>query len=241
MKELKEEWKLVNGYNISNYGVIISKMTGKPMKFSKNKGGYVICHINLGEPHGKVSSVHRAVAKVFVDNPNNYNEVNHKDANKENNRADNLEWVTHLENMTHVSENRLYPKSIWVCIVSNNGYIIEIFRSLNHFSEVYEMSGEHKMKKDDAYACIIGKQNDFYGIKVREYDFENEAYVKTKFDDPNYKFTSTRKMKLECVETGEIFKSQMDASRKLGISQSLISEALRKNNGRVNQYTFTTI
>lgn len=240
MTELIEEWKEVNGYKISNYGTIIGK-NGKQLSTKPSSHGYLSCHINLGEPYGMARGQHRVIAMLFVENPNGYNEVNHKDANKENNRADNLEWVTHLENMTHVSENRLNPLTIWVCIVSNDGEVIEVFRSLNHFSEVHQTSGEHKMKKDDAYACIIGKQNDFYGIKVREYDFENKTYIKTKFDDPDYRFTSTRKMKLKCIETGEIFKSQMDASRKLGITQSLISEALRKNNGKVNQYTFVTI
>lgn len=42
--------------------------------------------------------VHRAVAELFVPNPNNYNEVDHIDGNKFNNRADNLRWVTHKEN-----------------------------------------------------------------------------------------------------------------------------------------------
>lgn len=240
MSELKEEWKEVNGYKISNYGVIIGKR-GLPLNPTKNQFGYLTLGINLGEPYGKVGSVHRAVAMVFIPNPENKPDVNHIDANKENNRMDNLEWVTKKENMQHASINRLNPLTTWVCLVSNDDKIIEVFRSLNYFISVYEMEGEYKIKVDDAFACMIGKQNDFYGIKVREYDFENKTYVRTKFDDPDYKYTSTRKMKLKCVETGDVFKSQMEASRKLRISQSLISEAVRKNNGVVGEYTFVKI
>ena len=40
----------------------------------------------------KTLSVHRLVASVFIQNPDNLSYVNHKDENKLNNRADNLEW-----------------------------------------------------------------------------------------------------------------------------------------------------
>jgi hypothetical protein len=38
--------------------------------------------------------VHRLVAETFIPNPDNLPYIKHKDGNKENNRADNLEWVS---------------------------------------------------------------------------------------------------------------------------------------------------
>ena len=43
----------------------------------------------------------RVVAKVFVPNPENKPEVNHKEENPANNRADNLEWMTREENLNY--------------------------------------------------------------------------------------------------------------------------------------------
>ena len=45
--------------------------------------------------------IHRLVAEAFVPNPNGLKEVNHIDENTKNNKADNLEWVTHKQNMNH--------------------------------------------------------------------------------------------------------------------------------------------
>lgn len=55
----------------------------------------------------KHTTVHRLVALSFIPNINNLPQINHKDTDKLNNRVDNLEWVTPLENITHSIKNGL--------------------------------------------------------------------------------------------------------------------------------------
>lgn len=56
-----------------------------------------------------VKYVHRLVAECFIPNPNNLPEVNHKNANKADNRVENLEWVTRHDNQKHMYESELHP------------------------------------------------------------------------------------------------------------------------------------
>lgn len=45
--------------------------------------------------------IHRIIAQLFVPNPLHYNEINHKDSNPTNNKAENLEWCSHYYNLEY--------------------------------------------------------------------------------------------------------------------------------------------
>ena len=58
-----------------------------------NRGGYKCIKLSKNQKYYPFK-VHRLVALAFIPNPNNYEFVNHKDENKQNNIVSNLEWCT---------------------------------------------------------------------------------------------------------------------------------------------------
>lgn len=108
---MTEIWKDIEGYEglyqVSNMGRIKSlkynngstiydrELIRKPNQL---KNGY--CNIILNK-NGKAKAyrIHRLVAKAFVPNPENKDQINHINMIKNDNRAENLEWVTGSENM----------------------------------------------------------------------------------------------------------------------------------------------
>jgi hypothetical protein len=65
-----------------------------------NSSGYLRVSMNL-EGEQREYFIHRLVAECFVENPDNKKIVNHKDGDKHNNTASNLEWCTNGENNKH--------------------------------------------------------------------------------------------------------------------------------------------
>ena len=74
-----------------------TKALKKAVLFNNNKG-YVMCSYGL---------VHRLVGKLYIPNPHNLPEINHKDGVKENNHFSNLEWSSSKSNTIHSYENNL--------------------------------------------------------------------------------------------------------------------------------------
>jgi NUMOD4 motif./HNH endonuclease. len=95
--------KAINGETFSNYkinenGTVISK------KNTVIRGTNNIYHlVQLRSDTNKRISLttHRLVAITFLENPNNYPMVNHKDENKLNNHVSNLEWCTASYNSSY--------------------------------------------------------------------------------------------------------------------------------------------
>ena len=93
-------------------------------------GRYMVVDLNNGKRNSV--KVHRLVAQHFIPNPMFKKEVNHIDGNKRSNVADNLEWVTHSENVKHSYNFGLQKKKygkelVWSKSVINldNGVVFQ--------------------------------------------------------------------------------------------------------------------
>ena len=80
-------------YEITEDGKVFNLIKGKELKYHIDSNGYVFVNLRTSEGKQTKALVHRLVAEQFVNNPNNYTYVKHKDGNLQNNHYTNLEWM----------------------------------------------------------------------------------------------------------------------------------------------------
>ena len=173
-----EEWRAIKGYEglyeVSNLGRVRSldryidaiSRYGTPMhrfcrgcilKESKHKKGYRFVRLcNSGDC--KNQSIHRLVAQAFIPNPDNIPQVNHKDENKDNNRADNLEWCDALYNTNYGTGK--YRKT--------EGYKIAV--------EQLTLDGQHVAYYDSLLAVIKANKSYSRGNLCRTLNTDYTSY-----------------------------------------------------------------
>jgi hypothetical protein len=97
-------WKPVLGfesrYLVSDQGEIWSLYQSKIARSYPMNSGYIRITLYNGDKYS-TGLIHRLVAEVFCNGYAKALNVNHKDGDKHNNCAANLEWVTPRENMKH--------------------------------------------------------------------------------------------------------------------------------------------
>lgn len=144
---MEEIWKDIKGYDgkyqVSDKGNIKNAVTEKILKQYVNADGYYqVSLYSNRDKKSKKKEVHRLVAENFLEEKQIRKEVNHIDGNKANNKVNNLEWITHKENIHHAWKNKLF--------------------------EPVRKASKRYGKDNPAAKKII--QYDIVGNKVKEYD-----------------------------------------------------------------------
>lgn len=124
----QETWRPVKGYEsfyeVSDLGrvrslsrTIVKKngvkqnKVGKLLKPCKSGNGYYYVVLTKNS-HSKSKRIHILVAKAFIPNPENYQQVNHLDGDKSNNKLSNLEWCTPHQNQYHAVTTGLFHNPV---------------------------------------------------------------------------------------------------------------------------------
>lgn len=134
-----ENWKKIKGYThyeVSDLGRVRNTKTGVFLKPQVQAVGYKF--VNLYN-NGKMRSwyVHRLVALHFIDNPNGWPQINHKDEDKLNNRVENLEWCTCYYNVNYGRRNSSYWKPVEM--LDFDGNVLRRFDSVSKAAEYIKM------------------------------------------------------------------------------------------------------
>jgi hypothetical protein len=152
-EELWRDWPQDPRIKVSNKGNVVSHKRGSayPLKVSHNKSGYQ--QVGAG-PGSNVQPVHRMVAETWIPNPSHYEQVNHINGDKDDNRAENLEWVTQSQNMRHAWQTGLTKgRSTPIRIVETG----EVFESLSECAR--RIGGS----VGNIWACLDGRRSTHLG------------------------------------------------------------------------------
>lgn len=157
---MTEQWKDIPGYEgryqVSDKG----RARGAKGLLAQQiqNSGYTIVHLYLSGKRS-VRLVHRLVAEGFAVGRFDGAHVNHKDCDRRNNTASNLEWVTRSENMYHASAaGRLRPNRNAVYGVSVvDGSVVEFPSQL---AAEKALAGR---ASSAVHHCLIGKKKSAYG------------------------------------------------------------------------------
>ena len=122
---MEEEWRAVVGYEglyeVSNLGRVKSLFRYKQIvKGVPTNRGYLRVTLCKNKVH-KLCSIHRLVATAFIPNPYNYPCVNHKDEERTNNQADNLEWCSYKYNVNYgnILEKKRHMRLLLKTLISS--------------------------------------------------------------------------------------------------------------------------
>ena len=142
---MTEEWKPITDweelYEISNFGRVRNKKTGKLLVGDVNNCGYHRVRLYNGGNRKRYFR-HRLVATHFIcnDDVENKRFVNHIDGDKSNNTTLNLEWVTQSDNEKHAFKTGLKSKTNRTFRVEFNDGRIEVFNDQYTFANVLGVS-----------------------------------------------------------------------------------------------------
>lgn len=187
-----EVWKEIentNGrYLISNTGKVWSVKRNKCLTPKIDRYGYKTVLLWIDYDTKIYTTIHRLVAKAFCENPFGLNIVNHKDLNKLNNNADNLEWCTVKDNVQHWYMNDINAeknlKEYQLHSIEANSHTIKVWQNgvyIGVFTSKQQCAKELNISEKTIYNAIRNKHKNKRGYVfelIENPKYKNNAYKK---------------------------------------------------------------
>ena len=108
-----KECKECKNYEVSTYGEVRRKDTGKILQQKLDKNNTLIVHFSMGSRNNtRYFQVHRLVANAFLSNPENKPWVKHIDGNPLNNKVSNLEWIDSVWENTQLCGSKAHNSKL---------------------------------------------------------------------------------------------------------------------------------
>lgn len=151
-----------NRYLISKDGVVINLANNTPLTPIENPNGYLKVGLANGDGTHKQELLHILVALHYIPNPYKYPQVNHKNGNKKDCSAPNLEWCTSQQNIQHALKTGLRPG--YMSADDKEKYLYQVLAGKQVGDLATEISRRpetlHKMLRDTADRLKIRDQWD---------------------------------------------------------------------------------
>jgi len=204
---------------------------GQILKQRPDRYGYMKVQFSM---NGKTMTkkVHRIIASCFLLNPNNYQEINHRDNNPLNNNVSNLEWCTHEYNIEYREK---YGKALSHPVYAVNLKTLEAL----WFKSQMEASRELGINQAHIGKVVKGERRTAKGYWFTE---NKNEITKDKLrgikDKDNIRFKkSVFAINLTTLEVLR-FESQSEAGSQLGVSGGSVSDVLKGRLKQVRGYWF---
>lgn len=141
--------------------------TGSILSPQVINSGYLVVHLYTKQQKRKIGLVHRLVALARIDNPLQYEQVNHKDGDKTHNYFLNLEWLSRLQNVQHGISTGLTDTTVNRMLIKGERYKEGVKEVIEFESQVF--AEEHFSGKRTGNISISMKSKESaYGYKWKE-------------------------------------------------------------------------
>ena len=218
-------------YSVSTEGEVRKDTTNYILSQSSQQDYKFVGLIINGKQ--KRMRVHRMVALVFIDNPDNKPYVNHINGNRSDNNVENLEWVTPSENTQHAVNTGLFKSGRTRAVIQYNlnGEQMATFESA---TEAARQTGGSQSK---ITMCCRRQRDSANDYQWRYYDdIQDVQKIEKKF--------ITGKKVAQCDEEGNILKiypSFKEAARAVNGTSSAISRVCSGTNIRHKGYKWKLV